>query len=57
MRYEAMMKTLHSQTIQRWFSDFVEALQDSQIRKVAAEPIVADGPWPRRVVQSGVRYH
>jgi len=59
MRYEAMMKTLHSQTIQRWFSDFIEALQDSQTRKVAAEPIIASGPslWPRRVIQSGVRYH
>src|SRR5712672_3328574 len=44
MRYEAMMKTLHSQTIQRWFSDFIEALQDSQTRKVAAEPIIASGP-------------
>jgi trehalose 6-phosphate synthase len=59
MRYEAMMKKLRSQTIQRWFSDFMEALQESQVGKVAAEPIIAGAPslWPRPAVRSGVRYH
>jgi len=59
MRYEAMMKKLHSQTIQRWFADFTEALQESQTGKVVAEPIIAGSPplWPRRAAQSGVRYH
>jgi trehalose 6-phosphate synthase len=59
LRYESMMKKLHKHTIQGWFSDFIEALQTSQSGqvKVAAEPVVANGTWPPRVVQSGVRYH
>jgi trehalose 6-phosphate synthase len=59
MRYEAMMKKLRSHTIQQWFSDFTEALQDSQTGKVPAEPAIAGGVslWPPRVVQSGARYH
>jgi trehalose 6-phosphate synthase len=57
LRYESMMKKLQKHTIQGWFSDFVDALQDGQGSKVAAEPVIANGPWPRRAVQSGVRYH
>jgi trehalose 6-phosphate synthase len=59
MRYEAMMKKLQSQTIQQWFSDFIDALHDSQAGKVPAEPVIAGGPsvWPRRAAQSGARIH
>jgi trehalose 6-phosphate synthase len=59
LRYESMMKKLQKHTIQGWFSDFIEALQTSQTGKAvpAAEPVIANGPWPRRVVQSGIRYH
>jgi trehalose 6-phosphate synthase len=59
MRYEAMMKKLQSQTIQQWFSDFTEALQDSRSTKVIGNPIIAGGSalWPRRAAQSSARYH
>ena len=33
MRYEAMMKKLRGHSIQQWFADFVEALQDSAGRQ------------------------
>ncbi len=35
MRYEAMMGKLRSHSIQQWFADFIEALQESQIDKAA----------------------
>src|ERR1700686_5318258 len=59
MRWEAMMTKLRGSTIQGWFTDFVDALQDTRIDKVAAEPLVAETPalWPLRSVNSGTRYH
>jgi trehalose 6-phosphate synthase len=59
MRYDAMMKKLRQQTIQQWFADFLEALQDGQSGKVAAEPIIAGATslWPRRAGHSSARYH
>jgi trehalose 6-phosphate synthase len=59
MRYEAMMKKLRSQTIQQWFSDFTDALQESRSGKVIGNPIVAGGStlWPRRAAHSTARYH
>jgi trehalose 6-phosphate synthase len=64
MRYEAMMEKLQNHTIQQWFSDFVEALQDSRTgtgKVVAAEPVIADATptplWTRRTAQSAGRYH
>jgi trehalose 6-phosphate synthase len=59
MRYEAMMKKLRSQTIQQWFSDFTDALQDSRSGKVIGNPIIAGGStlWPRRAAHSTARYH
>jgi trehalose 6-phosphate synthase len=59
MRYEAMMKKLQSQTIQQWFSDFTEALQDSRSGKVIGNPTIAGGStlWPRRAAHSTARYH
>jgi trehalose 6-phosphate synthase len=59
MRWEAMMVKLHSHTIQRWFADFVDALQETQLDKVPPEPLVTEPPtlWPLRSVNGGVRYH
>jgi trehalose 6-phosphate synthase len=58
MRYEAMMKTLRDHSIQQWFADFVEALQDSQIEKAVSAPLAAEtpSPWPLRSVNS-TRFH
>ena len=33
MRWEAMMTKLRAGTIQQWFADFIDALQDSQVRQ------------------------
>jgi trehalose 6-phosphate synthase len=59
LRWEAMMAKLRGSTIQQWFADFVDALQDTRIDKVAAEPLVAETPalMPLRSVNGGVRYH
>jgi trehalose 6-phosphate synthase len=59
LRWEAMMAKLRASTIQQWFADFVDALQETQLDKVAAGPLVAEPPasWPLRSVNSGVRYH
>jgi trehalose 6-phosphate synthase len=56
LRWEAMMGKLRTGTIQRWFADFVEALQDT---RCAAGPLLADPPamWPLRSVNSSARYH
>ena len=59
MRWEAMMVKLNAHTIQQWFADFVEALQQSRADRPAAEPENVEPPtlWPLRSVNSGVRYH
>jgi trehalose 6-phosphate synthase len=59
LRWEAMMAKLRASTIQQWFADFVDALQETQIDKVAAEPLAVEAPavWPLRSVNAGVRYH
>jgi trehalose 6-phosphate synthase len=60
MRWEAMMEKLRSGTIQQWFIDFVDALQETQADKGASEPPVSEPPtlWPLRSVNtSGARYH
>jgi trehalose 6-phosphate synthase len=59
MRWEAMMAKLRTGTIQRWFTDFVDALQDTPIDTGATEPPIAEPPtsWPLRSVNSGIRYH
>jgi trehalose 6-phosphate synthase len=53
MRWEAMMEKLRAGTIQRWFADFVEALQESQGDGCAREPLAA---WPLRSVTSARHY-
>lgn len=59
MRWEAMMSKLRAGTIQQWFADFVEALQDTRLDGRPTEPLIVEPPtpWPPRSVQSGVRYH
>ena len=59
MRWEAMMATLRSHTIQQWFTDFVDALQETRGHKGAAMPPVAEPPtaWPLRSVNAGARYN
>jgi trehalose 6-phosphate synthase len=54
MRWEAMMVKLRAGTIQQWFADFVDALQESQIDKAPAEPPIVEPPtlWPLRSVNS-----
>ena len=59
MRWEAMMAKLRASTIQQWFADFVDALQETRIDRRAAEPPIAaaPAPWPLRSANSGARYH
>ena len=58
MRWEAMMAKLRAGTIQQWFADFVEALQETRIDKCAAEPLLAEPQAlrPLRSVNIGARY-
>jgi trehalose 6-phosphate synthase len=58
MRWEAMMTKLRAGTIQQWFADFVDALQETHIDKAPTQPLM-DEPatlWPRRSANSGARY-
>src|SRR3981189_3077701 len=59
MRWEAMMTKLRGHTIQQWFADFIDALQDSQLEEGPLGPIVPEPPppWPLRSANGGVRYH
>ena len=59
MRWETMMQKLRGGTIQQWFADFVDALQEIQADKGASEPLPAEPPTlrPLRSVNTGVRYH
>src|SRR5216684_2538882 len=59
MRWEAMMEKLCAGTIQQWFTDFVEALQESQLDKGPTKRPIAEPPtlWPLRSVNTGTRYH
>jgi trehalose 6-phosphate synthase len=58
LRWEAMMTKLRAGTIQQWFADFVEALQQTR-DKGAAEPLMTEPspPWTLHSVKSGARYH
>jgi trehalose 6-phosphate synthase len=59
MRWEAMMARLRRRTIQQWFAEFVDALQDTQIDKGAAVSPMTESPasWPLRSANAGARYH
>src|ERR1700742_365938 len=59
MRYEAMMTKLRAGTIQQWFADFIEALQDSPTGRTAIATL-EESPslWPLRTAgTSPVRLH
>ncbi len=59
MRWEAMMTNLRSHTIQDWFADFVDALQDTQSDRSVIGPIMAEPPVlrPLRSINSNPRYY
>ena len=59
MRWEAMMAKLQAHTIQRWFAEFVDALQEAHLDRDAGEPLVAEPPslWPVRSANVSSRYH
>jgi trehalose 6-phosphate synthase len=59
LRWEAMMTKLRDHTIQQWFADFIEALQDTRFDRSEIGPIVTDQPevLPLRSANVGARYH
>lgn len=58
LRWEAMMKKLRAGTIQQWFADFVDALQDTHADRDAGEPLIAEPVlWPPRAANFNARYH
>jgi trehalose 6-phosphate synthase len=57
-RWEAMMEKLRVHTIQQWFADFIEALQDTHVDRIEVEPVITEPPlWPRQSADGGARYH
>jgi trehalose 6-phosphate synthase len=56
MRWEAMMRKLRAGTIQQWFADFVEALEDAHAAR-DRKPIIAHADaapvWPLRAGAAG----
>lgn len=58
MRWEAMMVKLRAGTIQQWFADFVDALQETDIDGGATAALIVEAPalWPLRSAGSGT-YH
>ena len=59
MRWEAMMAKLRNHTIQQWFADFVDALQETQIDKATTvHPMIEPSTLrPVRSANEGARYH
>ena len=59
IRWEAMMAKLHAGTIQQWFANFVDALQETRSDKAEPAPAMPEPPasWALRSVNSGARYH
>ncbi len=67
MRWEAMMTKLRAGTIQQWFADFVEALEETRpespqeiaIDRGPDQPPIVEPPtlWPRRSANSNLRYN
>ena len=58
LRWESMMKKLRAGTIQRWFADFVEALQETHADRDAGEPLIVQPVlWPPRPANLNARYH
>ncbi|HUN96474.1 MAG TPA: trehalose-6-phosphate synthase [Bradyrhizobium sp.] len=58
MRWEAMMTKLRAGTIQQWFADFVDALEETQTGRDPLEPVLVEPTVrPLRSVTPGARYH
>lgn len=58
MRWEAMMAKLRAGTIQQWFADFVDALEEIQSDRDPLEPVLIEpNVRPLRSVTPGARYH
>lgn len=59
MRWEEMMAKLRKHTIQQWFADFVDALQETRIDKgMTMRPMIEPSTLrPVRSVNAGARYH
>ncbi|MDU1672079.1 MAG: trehalose-6-phosphate synthase, partial [Bradyrhizobium sp.] len=60
MRYEIMMTKLRRHSIQQWFTDFLEALQDSdapETAEIAPLPTAPAGLLSSRLASSSARYH
>ena len=59
LRWEAMMAKLRAGTIQQWFADFVDALQDQHAaRQPVAEPdAVPTTGWPLRAIGGTMGLH
>jgi trehalose 6-phosphate synthase len=67
MRWEAMMVKLRAGTIQQWFADFVEALEETRPetpQQTGTDPGPDPSPiiepptlWPRRTANSNLRIH
>jgi len=58
LRYEAMMERLKGHTIQQWFAEFVDALQEcgAEAAPPAPTPLIAGSTnlWPQRTVHRAV---
>ena len=58
MRWEAMMAKLRAGTIQQWFADFVDALEEIQTDRDPLEPVLVEpNVHPLRSATPGARYH
>jgi trehalose 6-phosphate synthase len=58
LRWEAMMERISGHTIQQWFADFIDALQDSRCDKTEIAPHVAEATlWPLRSADGSARYY
>jgi len=67
LRWESMMKKLRAATIEKWFTDFVETLEDAHAAREGkgSAGLIPDpepkqvGTWPLRVVATATssRYH
>jgi trehalose 6-phosphate synthase len=57
-RWEAMMAKITCHTIQRWFADFIDALEETRAEKTSIAPEPAEQSfWPRRSADRGLRFY
>ena len=55
MRHDAMMQKITRRSIQQWFADFIDALQDTQGDSDTDAPLASETPslWPLRSAAAG----